>query len=237
MTKHDKKKNSEAADEGLLSLANALKICKCRVTVEHGRKDLSDYFTNEGSDVIVLAPSCEYEFESHIMLVGSRRLAEPVILYLSDYDEVAELVGLRTGAHDVLHANMSENVIAERIMAAHRRHTFNHGRTSDIAKNNSEGPLPAFFLDHDRNEFWIDDQKVEFSTTETNILETLLAGRGKIVAREELIAMLEKRQGRSVTLRSVDSHIKRIRKKIGNRNCKSELVKTVYGSGYRFAPM
>lgn len=237
MTKHGEINIDDAVEEGLIVLENALRICRCRVTIARSGENLSQYAIKEGSEVVVLASNSEHEFESHIAWMLTHKTTTPVILYLFEYDEVAELVGLRTGACDVLHANMSANVIAERIMVVQRRHSSNRGGPVNFREGPIEEPSTPFFVDVDNNEFWINDRKIEFTTTEIKIVEALVARRGGVVTREELIALLENLFGGSVNARSVDSHIKRIRKRIYSEGLKEQFIKTVYGLGYRFAPI
>lgn len=237
MTKHDEIKIDDTVKEPLIELKNALRTCKCSIKIVHSANNMAQHTINDGSDIVLLASSSEYELKNHVasMLVCKTKM--PVILYLFEYDEVAELVGLRIGAYDVLHANMSTNVIVERIMAIHRRYSFTlEGQGSFIRSNKGE-PSTALFVDVNNNELFINNHKIELTTTETKLVEFLVARRGGVVTREELMALLEKLYGCSVNARSVDSHIKRIRIKIYSKGLRKQLIKTVYGLGYRLAPM
>lgn len=235
MTKHDEIKIDDAVEESLIGIKDALRICKCCIKIVHSGNNLAQHVIHEGNDIVLLASSSEYEFKNHIASMLTSKTTIPVILYLFEYDEVAELVGLRTGACDVLHANMSTNVIVERIMAVHRRNSWNRGGAVNLSRSNKDEPSTALFVDVDNNEFFINDHKIEFTTTEIKLVEALVARRGGVVTRGELIALLENLFAGSVNARSVDSHIKRIRKKIYSEGLKKELIKTVYGLGYRLA--
>ena len=234
MTKFGEIARDPAAENGFTHFEKALCLCKCDVAVEYSGKELSHYVVNEKSDIIVLYSSSGCEFDSRVVSMLTNKLSKPLILYLTEYDEVTELVGLRMGAHDVVHAGMSANVVAERLMAAHRRGILNPERTVDLLK---DGQTHSYYVDVGKNEFWIGDQKIALTTTEIKLLEVLVGRRGCIVTRVELIAVLENLLGKSVRARSVDSHIKRIRKKVAETNWKHQLIKTVYGSGYRFQPL
>lgn len=237
MTKHDEIKIDDTVEERLIGLKNVLRTCKCSIKIVHSGNNLAQHVINDGSDIVLLASSSEHELQSHIASMLTYKTKMPVILYLFEYDEVAELVGLRTGACDVLNENMSKNVILERIMAVHRRHSCTLGSPLNFRRSNKEEPSAALFVDVDNNELFINNHRVELTTTEIKLVEFLGARRGGVVTREELIALLEKLCGGSVNARSVDSHIKRIRKKIYSEGLRKQLIKTVYGLGYRLAPM
>lgn len=165
------------------------------------------------------------------MFFLARRLDKPFITYLSDYDEIDELVGLRMGANDVLHADMSVNILCERIMAVHRRHKAMHDWSRDILSDRARLIPSSYFVDVMRNKFWIKDQRFDFTKAEINIVKTLLKHRGGIVSREELAANISNVPGKTTDTKSIDSHIKRIRKKIHRKKQTSELILSVYGRG------
>lgn len=223
-------------DIGVGHLIKALEMCKCDVSIEHAGNELSYCSNGKSSGITLLFCNTTERFDSHFVSSLTLGVEQPLIIYLSEYDEVSELLGLRMGAADVLHEKMSVNVICERIMAAHRRHNSNCGRPKDVTINEGRLPLPSFFLDVKRNEVWIDAQKFDFTATEVKIIDALMVRRGEIVSREELTATLQNTAEQFVQNRSVDSHIKRIRKKFRSNGAKIAIIQTVYGAGYRFAP-
>lgn len=236
MMQHDNVKSYNQADISYSHLIRALRVCTCSVAVEEGQQYLTDGINNINSDVTVLLCRSSYELQSHTLSMIYRQTQNPVILYLSNYNEVSELVGLRTGAFDVLNAEMSVNVIAERIMAVHRRDVINGVGPMKIPEERSKVPTDGFWSDIKNNIFWIDDRMIEFTRTEIKLLEALRARAGEIVTREELIAVLQKYTGNTLHLRSIDSHIKRIRRKFSDTDKRLSLIKSAYGAGYTFVP-
>lgn len=236
MTKHDSIEFNVDAEDIPQHLDQALRLCKCSVQVELSVRDISNTQIDVSCDVIVLLSRSAYELESHVVSMVSRRTEIPVILYLSDYDEVAELIGLRTGAHDVLSGQMTANVIAERIMAVHKRSILNPEKWIDDNKNDPKVATIGCWVDLDKNILWCKNGSVEFTKTEIKIFEILLANWGDIVTRNELAAVITKVAGSNTNARTVDSHIKRIRQKISKSGKKIGIIKSVYGVGYRFIP-
>lgn len=223
-------------DQGALRLTDALRMCKCRVAVEGGISTFMDRLNDVQSfDVVVIFSDVKNELDRQCVTLLTDKLKKPKILYLSEHDEISELIGLRMGAHDVLHANMSKNVICERIMASHRCYTSNRVQSISVTERNLEVENVSFYLDEERNEFWVRDKKIGFTTTEINLLKALMDKNGAIVSRDELAKALEASRGRSVHERSIDSFIKRIRKKFYEHDQTIEIIKTVYGSGYKIA--
>lgn len=231
MTKHDSIEFNVDAEGIPEHLVQALRLCKCSVQVKLPVQDISDAQIDVSCDVIVLLSRSAYELESHVVSMASRQTEIPVILYLSDYDEVAELIGLRTGAHDVLSGIMTANVIAERIMAVHKRYFLKPKNWSDD-KSNPKVAATRCCVDLHKNVLWCENESVEFTKTEIKLLEVLLANCGDIVTRNELAAVV----GSNANARTVDSHIKRIRQKISISGKKIGMIKSVYGVGYRFIP-
>lgn len=241
MTKHHSIKLNAQGEDIFKLLDQALQLCSCSVQVELAVQDTSntDLDTRNtdidiNCDVILLLCRSGYELESHVVSMVSRRTEIPVMLYLSDYNEVAELVGLRTGACDVLNGEMTANVIAERIMAVHRRSSVNSTKWIGVNKGNPNFETKGWGVDLENNILWIENASVELTSTEIKLIEVLMANRGAVVTRNELAAATNKGAGSNVKARTVDSHIKRIRQKINETGKKIGVIKSVYGAGYRF---
>jgi two-component system, OmpR family, phosphate regulon response regulator PhoB len=79
---------------------------------------------------------------------------------------------------------------------------------------------------------WVSDQEVALTALEFKLLITLMERRGRVQSRETLLAHVWEMSG-DVTTRTVDTHVRRLRKKLGDA---SEYVETLRGVGYRFRP-
>lgn len=146
-----------------------------------------------------------------------------IIMLTAKTDETDKIVGLSIGADDYVTKPFSPRELAARIKAALRR--------LGIGRGLSEGSTLVFQhvrIDTGSRQVWVDDQEVELTSTEFDLLSTLAEHRGMVLSRERL---LEKIWGHDYygELRVVDVHIGHIRQKIGD-----EYIFTVRGVGYRF---
>lgn len=237
MTKHDIIKLIPQGDGTFERLDQALRLCTCTVLIEPAQHDALNKDKELNCDVIVLLCRSGTELESHVVSMISRQTKIPTILYLGDYNEVSELVALRTGVFDVLNGDMTVNVIAERIMAVHRRNIKVPTEVFRIKSNDPKVATNGCSVDLQNKILWIGNESVEFTRTEIELVDALLTRVGTIVTRNELVAATKKEvAGSNINARTVDSHIKRIRQKIGETGKKISVIKSVYGQGYKFVP-
>ena len=237
MTKHDIIKLVPQGEGTFERLDQALRLCTCNVLVESAQHDPLDKDHQLDCDVIILLCRSGYELESHVVSIISRQTNIPTILYLGDYNEVSELVALRTGVFDVLNGEMTVNVIAERIMAVHRRNIKDPTEALGIRSNDPKVATNGCSVDLQNKILWIGNESIEFSRTEIELVDVLLTRVGTIVTRNELFAATKKEvTGSNINARTVDSRIKRIRQKIREAGKNITVIKSVYGEGYKFVP-
>jgi two-component system alkaline phosphatase synthesis response regulator PhoP len=146
-----------------------------------------------------------------------------VIMLTAKTEETDKIVGLSVGADDYVTKPFSPRELVARIKAALRR--IRSGRGAP------EGGLLTFEhlrIDCGSRQVWVDDQLVDLTATEFDLLRTLAEHHGMVMSREQL---LEKIWGYEYygELRVVDVHIGHIRQKLGER-----FIVTVRGVGYRF---
>ncbi|MBM4429217.1 MAG: response regulator transcription factor [Chloroflexi bacterium] len=147
-----------------------------------------------------------------------------VILLTAKSEETDKIVGLSVGADDYLTKPFSPRELVARIKAALRRL---RGPTGAV-----DATVLAFRhvrLDVGRRQVWVDDQPVELTATEFDLLRTLAERRGMVLSREQLLQQV---WGYSFygEARVVDVHIGHIRQKLGD----DRFIATVRGVGYRF---
>lgn len=147
-----------------------------------------------------------------------------VILLTAKTEETDKIIGLAVGADDYVTKPFSPRELVARVKAALRRLQ----KTSSLV----EGDLLAFNhvrIDSGSRQVWVDDQLVELTAIEFDLLKTLAEHRGLVLTREQL---LEKVWGYDYygEIRVVDVHLGHIRQKLGER----EFITTVRGIGYRF---
>ena len=147
-----------------------------------------------------------------------------VILLTAKTDETDKIVGLSVGADDYLTKPFSPRELVARIKAALRRLQNVSGPKQGQVLN-----FKHIRIDVGSRQVWLDDQPVELTSTEFDLLKTLAEHRGLVLSREQL---LEKVWGHDYygELRVVDVHLGHIRQKLGDET----LITTVRGVGYRF---
>lgn len=147
-----------------------------------------------------------------------------VIMLTAKTEETDKIVGLSVGADDYVTKPFSPRELVARIKAALRRmKTGSEARTADMLQ------FQHVRIDRGSRQVWVDDQPVELTQTEFDLLAALAEHRGMVLSREQL---LEKVWGYDYfgDMRVVDVHLGHLRQKLGN----DQLITTVRGVGYRF---
>ncbi len=148
----------------------------------------------------------------------------PVIFLTSRDDEVDRILGLELGADDYVTKPFSPRELVARVGAVLRR-------TSRAKDDDAVLALGGLELDVERHRCRWDGNEVDLTVTEFAVLRTLLAMPGKVYTRVELV---DRAYGHDhhVTERTIDSHVRRIRKKLGDAGA-DDPIETVHGLGYR----
>lgn len=156
----------------------------------------------------------------------------PVILLTSKKDEDDELSGFKLGADDFIHKPFSQRLILERVKAVLRR---TRSRSAPAAGDPEQPVVEQGKLQIDAERYaclWKHDP-VPLTVTEFHILQTLALRPGTIKSREAIKHAIHEDQV-YVDDRSIDSHVKRIRKKFKDVDPDFDQLETLYGVGYRF---
>lgn len=159
----------------------------------------------------------------------------PVIFLTSKDDEIDELFGLKMGADDFIRKPFSQRLLVERVKAVLRRaaSTGEGGTkpgTSGEAKLLERGNL---VMDQERHTCTWKGKPVTLTVTEFLILFALAQRPGVVKSRDSLMDAAYDDQV-YVDDRTIDSHIKRLRKKFKAEDDAFEMIETLYGVGYRF---
>jgi two-component system response regulator CpxR len=152
-----------------------------------------------------------------------------VLLLTARGDDVDRIVGLEIGADDYLPKPFNPRELLARVRAILRRPQNGKGPEAGERLTIGDVEIDLGSRTASRN-----GESVELTSVEFNLLETLLRSAGKIVSREELA---QKVLGRNLNLfdRSIDVHISKLRKKLGEMVSGAERIKTVRGAGYLYA--
>lgn len=155
-----------------------------------------------------------------------RKTGDVPIIMLTARDEVEDrIVGLELGADDYLTKPFNPNELVSRVKAVLRR--------------TSSGTLPAdliniadIIIDKNKRSVVVGGHAVELTPTEFDLLSTLAANPGRVYSRAQLLDIIQGQTYEGYE-RTIDSHIKNLRKKIEFKLARRQLILTVHGVGYK----
>jgi len=155
----------------------------------------------------------------------------PVIFLTSKVDEVDEVTGLRLGADDYITKPFSQRLLIERIRTLLRRTDLADPATAAGREDKLE--QGALVMDRQRHLCTWQGRPVPLTVTEFLLLEALAARPGFVKSRDQLI---DAAYGENVYVddRTIDSHIKRLRRKFRQVDPEYSEIETLYGVGYRY---
>jgi two-component system response regulator BaeR len=156
-----------------------------------------------------------------------RRFSDvPIIMITARIEEIDRLLGLEWGADDYICKPFSPREVVARVKAVLRR-----------SQGESEVSLPSVNLALDERSFCVtaSGQQVTLTAVEFQLFQVLYQQPSRIFSRVQLIDKIYN-DHRIVSDRTIDSHIKKLRKKLKGILPDSELIHSVYGAGYRYSP-
>ena len=174
--------------------------------------------------------------------IRARSETIPIIFLTSKDEEIDRIVGLEIGADDYLCKPFSMRELCTRIKVIFRRASFYNEALRDGSLRDAAGPLttrePAvtgpLMLDPERLTVSWMGKPVRLTVTEFRILASLAEKPGTVKNRDQLL-IAENPEDLYVSDRSVNSHIKGIRKKIQQADPDFSCIESIYGLGYKFA--
>ncbi|MCP8895808.1 response regulator transcription factor [Shinella daejeonensis] len=161
----------------------------------------------------------------------------PVIFLTSKDEEIDELFGLKMGADDFITKPFSQRLLVERVKAILRRASNREAASPGAAKGN-DAPSRSLergqlVMDQERHTCTWKGEPVTLTVTEFLILHSLAQRPGVVKSRDSLMDAAYDEQV-YVDDRTIDSHIKRLRKKFKMVDSDFDMIETLYGVGYRF---
>ena len=157
----------------------------------------------------------------------------PVIFLTSKDDEIDEVLGLRMGADDYVKKPFSQRLLVERIRALLRRQDAMAGETIEETEETKVMVRGELVMDPLRHAVKWKGTDVSLTVTEFLLLQALAQRPGFVKSRDQLIDVAYDDQV-YVDDRTIDSHIKRLRKKMRNTDDTFSAIETLYGIGYRY---
>jgi len=194
---------------------------------------LHDYLVQEGFEVTVLHRGDEVDLVLlDLMLPGKNGLDVcralrahgdvAIVMVTARVDEIDRLLGLELGADDYICKPFSPREVVARVKAILRR-----------VKRSERPPEAGVRLDADGYRAMIGRRDLGLTAVEFQLFKVLVDHPGRIYTRDQLIDAMY-RDERVVADRTVDSHIKKIRRKIAAVLPDREIVHSVYGLGYKY---
>ena len=148
----------------------------------------------------------------------------PVIILTAKDDEVDKVVGFELGADDYVTKPFSVRELILRVKAVLKR---GFSKSDNVEVQRKFGELK---IDVDSHEVFVNDEPISLTALEFKLLRQLVDRRGRVQSRDQLLSDIWGYSS-DVTTRTVDTHIKRLREKLGSMG---KYVQTIRGVGYKF---
>lgn len=154
----------------------------------------------------------------------------PIMMLTAKVDEIDRLIGLELGADDYVCKPFSPREVVARVRTILRR-LQQQAQVQVTASN--EVSYRDITLDLNRHECVVQGQRIELTPVEFKMLHGLIAQPGRVFSRHQLMNFSYPDE-RIVSDRTIDTHVKNIRKKLSLAANEEELIHSIYGIGYKF---
>ncbi len=162
----------------------------------------------------------------------------PIIMLTALDEETDEVVGLEIGADDYLTKPVSPRLLLTRIHAQLRRTERESDKEKhhegQLAKPSKKIVIGTLTIDSANRLVWLDDNPIDLTTAEFDLLYYLAQHPGEVLTREQIYPAVRGFEYDGID-RSIDLRIARLRKKLGDDTKQSRRIKAVRGTGYLFA--
>lgn len=204
---------------------------------------LADYLTSagyhthmivDGREVVAALKSAHFDLMLLDLMLPGRDGLEvckdvrafsniPIVMVTARVEEIDRLLGLELGADDYICKPFSPREVVARVKAILRR-------SPQQAQAQVDSKLS---IDETQFKATLNGQTLDLTPVEFRLLKALSAAPGRVFSRQQLLNTLYE-DHRVVTDRTVDSHVKNLRRKLLQANPGDELIESIYGVGYRF---
>ncbi len=195
-------------------------------TVAEDGEEALDILGKQGTDLIILdimLPKMDGFEVCRLIKQNSKLKNIPIIMLTAKGEEVDRIVGLELGADDYVVKPFSPRELVLRIKAILKR-----GKIEESPKDIIE--RGSLVINVPKHRVTVNNKEVELTPIEFKLLVTLIERKGRIQSRDQLLSDVWDMHA-DVFTRTVDTHIKRLREKLGKAG---EQIETVRGLGYRF---
>ena len=160
----------------------------------------------------------------------SANQATPILMLTARREETDKVLGLETGADDYLTKPFGIREFVARVHALQRR----SGRAADVTSQAPAVTAGPLTVDPARRHARLDGREIDLTANEFDLLYVLASNRGIVFSREALMRRVWGNDTH-ITERSVDTLVKRVRRKIDDDANEPRFILTVWGTGYKFA--
>ncbi|WP_198949481.1 response regulator [Halovibrio salipaludis] len=163
----------------------------------------------------------------------------PILMLTARTDDLDQVLGLEMGADDYMSKPVRPRVLLARIRALLRRISEPSAQAGGGSAQSGADSAPErlvfnnLVVDHSMREAWLDDESIDLTSAEFDLLWLLASSAGRVLSREEIFTSLRgiEYDGQD---RSIDVRVSRIRPKIGDDPVHPRRIKTVRSKGYLF---
>jgi len=148
----------------------------------------------------------------------------PIIMVTARVDEIDRLIGLELGADDYVCKPFSPREVVARVKAILRR--------AEMTRADPTTTYRGLTIDEQKFSAAVDGHALDLTPVEFRLLALLASQPGRVFSRDQLMNKIYK-DGRVVSDRTVDSHVKNLRQKIHDTIGSDELIRSIYGVGYK----
>ena len=192
------------------------------VTAIHDGNEASTWLASNQPSLILLDLMLPGKSGLDIAKEVRKESTVPIIMITAKVDEIDRLLGLELGADDYICKPFSPREVVARVKAVLRR-----------SENNDQPDLHGLVLNQDTYKASIHGNDLDLTAVEFQLLKVLSDQPGRIFSRSVLVDKIYS-DGRLVSDRTIDSHIKKLRKKIAIVVPEAELIHSLYAVGYKF---
>jgi two-component system response regulator BaeR len=186
--------------------------------------NVDEWFRDNNPDIVLL----------DLMLPGKDGLAVcrelrshsqvPIIMVTARVDEIDRLLGLELGADDYICKPFSPREVVARVKALLRR--------VEMTSTNPTAATHGLTIDEEKFSVTFDGQALDLTPVEFRLLALLASQPGRVFSRDQLMDKIYL-DGRIVSDRTVDSHVKNLRQKIHDAIGTDDIIRSIYGVGYK----
>ncbi|MBP5250504.1 MAG: response regulator transcription factor [Lachnospiraceae bacterium] len=193
------------------------------IEAEDGEKAVDAFFDEKNKNIaLIILDVMMPKMDGWEVVREIRQYSKvPIIMLTAKSEERDELQGFDLGVDEYISKPFSPKILMARVEAILRRSGTSVGEVIEIR---------GITLDHDAHQVKIDDEPVELSVKDFELIEYFVTNKGLALSREKILNNVWNYDYYG-DARTIDTHVKKLRSKMG---AKGEYIKTIWGMGYKF---